>query len=502
GICRIRPFLNIRDLVANARSQFDGALPEARQILPEVLTIADASQNGRGQLLAKLNQAAATGILPSGFAGFADALIQSFQSPVQDRVGPLTQALQAANNELQNHAAYTAQLNQTAAFLQAIFVTPSAFNPAAIGFLPGDPKLSVGGGATQAGHKPGIMDIASNENSEITFAYDVGKSSTAYAAAAVEFPSGPAALPENIVLSFKGPAGALLKVVFTDADGNQAEFFLELSPDFSNFNLSFSGNHIPPGFDRTQITKMEFMLDQVLAGTKNRRGKLSMRTNGNDFAAVYAGLRAVRYKTKTNASGQLTSFEERVFDQAGNLLYSLKRTGIRRHKLTGEIIAYSDTYKLPDKSSFKGMYKDGLYKLTGNANLPSGKQKIQHYYQLGPEDTFVLDPARTQNQRNGNILMGGFGALTVVGDFQVIRYYTAADKYGNETGFEERIFDQAGNLLYALKRTGIRRDKATGVITRYTDTYKLPDKSSFKGMYKDGLYKLSGNANLPSGKQK
>ncbi len=224
-------------------------------------------------------------------------------------------------------------------------------------------------------------------------------------------------------------------------------------------------------------------------------GGFGERTRVGDFDVI-------RYVTQVDTKGVVKGFEELIFDLSGNFLYALKRSGMRYNRKTNELEGYTDNFTLPDRSRFRGAYKAGVYIFSGNANLPSGRQRIGKVLNLTKDERFLLDIEKNETERQGNIVLGGFGERTRVGDFDVIRYVTQADTKGVVKGFEELIFDLSGNFLYALKRTGMRYNRKTNELEGYTDNFTLPDKSSFRGLYKLGIYTFSGTAYLASGRQR
>ncbi len=128
-----------------------------------------------------------------------------------------------------------------------------------------------------------------------------------------------------------------------------------------------------------------------------RAGYLLM---GLGDAGTYGDFTAIRYKETQDRNGNVTGFEEHVFDGDGNFLYKVVRTGVVRNA-QGDVTGYRETFTIPLKGTLAGTYLNGTYKMTGALRINGVPQvvnwtfnvdtKRREYWPLnGPDGRFGL----------------------------------------------------------------------------------------------------------------
>ncbi|MDD5085521.1 MAG: hypothetical protein PHE61_05710, partial [Candidatus Omnitrophica bacterium] len=176
-----------------------------------------------------------------------------------------------------------------------------------VDMLPGNPVVAVGGDdATK-------QSFVQTSLSHVDFTYDVTAGNFSY----LQFLWENWATPNHetadlsglnpLVFGVSGPNGSKLKVEVVDVNDVRAIFELQdITGTVQYYPLDFNNIKLPGTFDPTQVSYINFVVDQALAGT-NPTGVFNIDTGGLSFTPVIAG----------TATGTPSSFPN-VISPSGN----------------------------------------------------------------------------------------------------------------------------------------------------------------------------------------
>lgn len=218
-------------------------------------------------------------------------------------------------------------------FAYATEVSGTSYNEAALTQLPSQPAVTAQARSTP----PADAEVSVNSSSEFDFIYDLRGSSLAESAAVVSagsfnssgvFQGTALNLSSSLVLAARGSEGSRLRVEVMDKFKRTAVFMLDLRPLYQNYELSLTGDSVPPGFDRTKIASISFAQD-LETGVTLLHDLVKIKLPGIDYDAPSFPSESQAVKSMLISKGLTYFTEEHGIDPVTHFPYdSIEADGL------------------------------------------------------------------------------------------------------------------------------------------------------------------------------
>ncbi len=292
-------------------------------------------------------------------------------------------------------------------------LTGTAYTQSAITNLPGYPILASGKNDPDDNSTVGV-DQTSSKYFSMTYALTDPED---FAFASLSFPSVQN-LPSGIVLAANIAGGKKIKVEVKDAAGKIADYYLIGTGVKQNYTLSLTGEDVPTGFNKAQISLVTLVADTANAGTE---GVISVETNGIKIAPSITGTTYTQ-SAITNLPGY-PALGSGINDMDDNSFVTLSQTSARdftmAYTLTDSVDFSFSTLSLPTPANFS----TGIVLA---ANIVSGKKikvevkdaggKVAAYYLVG-----------SGSKKNYTLTLAGDGTITGFDNTRISQITFVAD---------------------------------------------------------------------------
>ncbi|MBN1689106.1 MAG: hypothetical protein JW893_08405 [Candidatus Omnitrophica bacterium] len=182
-----------------------------------------------------------------------------------------------------------------------------AFNEDALTVHTGTPTVTAEGLNMVFGRLPAGVTLEQESADEFSYAYSLVPSETSLVRTTLKYQT-PQTLPAELVMALRGGEGSQVKVEVYDVNGATATFLLNLRAVYQNYSLSLSNGHVPQGFDRTQIDRIEL---------------IHVRDISNDqyMDVVKVKTKGLHYEESIILSPELEALKETLIDE-GHLYFT------------------------------------------------------------------------------------------------------------------------------------------------------------------------------------
>ncbi|MDP3919479.1 MAG: hypothetical protein Q8R76_01550 [Candidatus Omnitrophota bacterium] len=184
-------------------------------------------------------------------------------------------------------------------------LTGQTFDQSVLHAFTEDPGVTGFGGNTDPSKIRGFMTLNATSPRDFNFVYDLIGSQTSFVVASISkgffdgsnvFQGTPLSLPPTFRLALQGDdtegIPQRVRVNIIDTSNRKASYDLLVTDLLQNFSLDLTNPGIlpPQGFDRTSIARVELVVDRILAGPDDIRGKVNVKfKDGLDFIPKVTG---------------------------------------------------------------------------------------------------------------------------------------------------------------------------------------------------------------------